>query len=81
MNWLKELFKSKQTRMEHEKEVSDYVHDRKNEFVGDMAKLKRVSKRLHIRTLQSQDEAVKLNILVEDITSKIARVTPGGKHR
>lgn len=60
-------------------DASDYIHKKKNEFQGEMGKLAAQSKKLHRSALQTQEEAVKMNKIVNDITSKIALATPGGR--
>lgn len=80
MKWLKRFFSVKNKSQRTADEVADYIHGKKNTFTGDMLKLKAQSKRLHRKALQTQEEAVKMNKVIEDITSKIVLVTPGGKN-
>lgn len=79
MKWLLKLLRGNfQTKQQKRNaETAEYVHGKKNEFQADMAKLHRQSKRLHQKALQTQVESVKLNRMVEDITSRIAVATGG----
>lgn len=79
MKWLINLLRGEfQTKQQKRNaETASYVHGKKNEFQADMAKLHRQSKRLHHKALQTQVESVKLNKMVEDITSRIAVATGG----
>lgn len=58
------------------KDASEYIHRKKNTFTKKMIKLKTESKKLHKEALQTQDEVIKM---IDDITTKIVAVTPGGK--
>jgi predicted nucleic acid-binding Zn-ribbon protein len=80
MKWLSRLlrldFKTKQQKFATE--ADEYIHGKKHEFQKDMNKLKEQSKQLHKKAVQTQEESVKLNKVVEDITTRIMLAT-GGK--
>lgn len=81
MKWLTSFLRiNDKNKIKTADEAADYIHGKKNKFTKDMLKLKVQSRKLHKRALQTQEEALKMNKVVEDITSKIALVTPGGKN-
>jgi hypothetical protein len=80
MKWLKRflgLYDKKQAQ--RTEEVAEYVHARKNEFTKDMLNIQNQAKRVHIKTMQAQQESLKLKDIVDDVTERIALVTGGLK--
>lgn len=80
MKWLKRflgLYDKQQA--ERTEEVAQYVHAKKNKFTADMAKIQNQVKKVHMKTMQAQEESLKLKDIVDDVTERIALVTGGLK--
>lgn len=58
-------------------EVSEYVHKEKHKFTNDMLKIQQQAQKVHKKTVQAQQESIKLNRILADVTSKIAVATGG----
>lgn len=55
--------------------VGSYVHRKKSQFTSDMTKIRRQAKITHKKALQLVDETTRLQVIVDDVTAKIALVT------
>lgn len=60
-------------------EVAAYVHSKKNDYAREMIKIQSQARKVHDKTRQAHEQSVKLNIMVDDITTAIARATGGLK--
>jgi hypothetical protein len=75
-----DLFSGKnKQRAKHEKDVTEKVHRKKNQYTADMLKLKVQTQKIHATSLKSLEQSKRLNIIVNDIASSIAVATGGLK--
>lgn len=56
-------------------DVSDYAEKKKKDFIGEMEKVKRQTKKVHEKQLQVHQETAKLVKIVDDVARKIAVAT------
>lgn len=57
--------------------VAEYVHDKKSQFTGDMAKLQEQARKAHRQAIKVQEHSENLVKITDDITARIAIVTKG----
>lgn len=58
-------------------EVAVYIDEKKETYIVDMIKLQKQARIVHNRTKRAHVESIKLNKMVDGITSKIAIATGG----
>jgi hypothetical protein len=81
MSWFSNFFGSKDAEQrERTDRVSAYVHAKKNKYTSEMLNIHNQSKKVHDKARQTQQEAVKLKEMVDDVAYKIA-ISTGGIRR
>lgn len=70
---------NEKTQKAKTEEVAAYVHSKKNDYTKEMKKIQYQARKVHEKTRQAHAQSVKLNVLVDDITTVIAKATGGLK--